>query len=100
LKETRWRTYKGNGYFAIAQTMDTFQIIRNFKIHYWFKINKEPKIVITEVLQHWIDDSGEREVYALKHYANFYMDSWKGDFQFRNKKNERLYDIYPKTYYP
>jgi|SRR5690554_97598 len=100
LEKTRKRMHNGNIYVAIAQTMGAFQIIRNFKINYWFKINSEPKIAIREVLQHWICDDGEREVFALKHYMCFNSDSWTDDFQFRNKKNERIYDIYPTAYYP
>lgn len=100
LKKTRNRKYSDYKYFAIAQSISDFQLIRNFKIYYKFKINEEPKIIITEILQHWIDETGDREVYALKHNLFFNIDNWGGDMEFRNKKNIRIYDLYPYAYYP
>src|SRR5690606_25261618 len=46
-----------------------------------------------------INQNGKYEIYSKLHILNFYMNVWKGDFEFRNKKTLDKYDLKPYKIY-
>lgn len=95
IKETRNRIYKQLTYFAFAEIVKDFQVIRYFKLTSTHRIRWRKECEIEEVLQHWIGEDGKREVIAKRHLQSYYSwsDTWGGKLEIRNKKDERKYDV-------
>lgn len=98
--QTRERTAKQAVYVAMAQTYYDFQIIRNFQLISYHKADKPTGYFFIEILQHWILNDKKREVIGRNHTTNWYVDSWNGDMEIRNKSDERKYDVYPNAFHP
>lgn len=106
IEESRKRTLKQITFVAIADIMDDFQIIRNYVIRSLHKAGQKAQYDCMEILQHWVRDDGKREVVARRRSVNWYVDSWSGDMEIRNKDSKyhysvsRIYDITPDKYHP
>ena len=103
---SRCRTDKQHTYFAIAEIYGEFQVIHNFELYAYYKVDKPAHYFIQEILQHWILPNGKREVVARNHSVNWYMDSWNGNMEIRKHypkyydNSGDKYDVYPHKYHP
>jgi len=99
IEQSKCRTNKQDIYVAYAQVYGEFQVIRNFEICSYHKVDKPVKYFIMEVLQHWILSDKKREVIAYNHTANWNCDCWNGPMAIRNKSDINKYDIYPNAFH-
>jgi len=100
VEKTRKTTDKQHLYLAKAEIHGEFQVIRNFEVYAYYKTGKDAHYFIQEILQHWIKDNGKREVVGLNHSQNWYVDSWNGYMEIRNKSFTQRYDVYPYKIHP
>ncbi len=103
VKASKCRTLEQDIYVAKAQIYEEFQIVRNYKVYSRHKAGQKAKYGIYEILQHWIIPGGKREVIARNHSLNYYVDSWNGDMEIRNKSFDwrgNKYDVYPEKIHP
>ena len=90
---TQKRKYDAWNYFTIIDRIENYQVIRNFKISAFFQKGKAADIYQYEVCQFWIDKNGKYEIYSLIHNHNYYLDTWTGTMEIRNKRTIWKYDI-------
>lgn len=96
VKTTRKRKHEQLIYFALAEIVGDFQVLRYFKLQSVHRIGWKKEVYCTEVLQHWINEEGKREVVARQHLQSYWnwSDSWSGNLEIRDKKQDRKYDVY------
>lgn len=104
VKESRCRTDRQVNYFAVAEIVEEFQVIRNYEIIAEYKKGIPAKINIHEILQDWILPNGKVTKYGKNHNSSWCMDSWSGDMEIRMGGNyyynRDRYDIYARKYIP
>jgi hypothetical protein len=104
VKQSRCRTDQQVNYFAIAEIVEDFQVIRNYEIIAHYKKGQPVKYLLHEILQYWVLPNGKTTIYGLKHNSNWCMDSWSGDMEIRiagnSYWNHDKYDVYPRLYHP
>ena len=103
VKESRCTTDKQINYFAIADVLQEFQIIRNYELIAYYKKGVPVKYHLHEILQYWIDPNGKSTMYGFKHNSNWCMDSWSGPMEIRVETrgwSGNKYDVYPRYYHP
>jgi len=106
IEQSKCRTNKQDIYVAYAQVCGEFQVIRNFELISYHKSDNQVYYYFIEVLQHWIKSDKKREVVALNHTQNGYIDSWNGTMEIRKNYrnnyyyNADKYDIYPVKLHP
>lgn len=76
IKESRCTTDTQTNYFAIAEIVEEFQVIRNFELIAYYKKGKKVKYFLHEILQQWIQPDLKITLFGLKHTLNFHCDSW------------------------
>ena len=94
------RTDKQLSFFAIAEIHGEFQVIRSFELIAHYKMGEKATRYLSEVLQHWVLPNGKREVIGLLHRQSWCVDSWHGNWEIRNKSDNRKFDVYPYKYHP
>ncbi len=105
VEQSRKTTDKQSVYFAIAEIIGEFQVIRNFELTAHYKAGVTAQYSCWEILQHWVRSDGKKEVVARNHTVNWYCDSWNGDMEIRKDypryyRQGEKYDIYPYKYHP
>ncbi|MCW0484045.1 PcfJ domain-containing protein [Gaoshiqia sediminis] len=107
IEKSQKRTDKQRVYFAYAQIVGDFQVIRNFELYAYYGSGEQARYSCCEILQHWIREDGKREVVARNHTTSFYCDSWNGNMEIRNRDykgryyhSANKYDVYPFKYHP
>jgi len=104
VKESRCRTDKQVNYFALAEVVEEFQVIRNFELIAHYKKGMPAKYFLHEIVQNWVGPDGKNTIYGLHHHSNWCMDSWGGDMEIRingnSYYNSGKYDVYPRMYHP
>jgi DNA-directed RNA polymerase subunit RPC12/RpoP len=100
IKQTLDRTLKQNIYVAIADVYKGFQVVRCFQLISYHKADSPAKLYFNEILQHWIQPSGKREVIGRNHNLNWNTDSWTGDMEIRNKIKEYKFDVQHDRIHP
>lgn len=98
--QTRNLIFRDDAICMIYDTCKDFQVLRLCIVEAYFKKGKEAFYSFEEVCQIWINKNGKYEIYSKLHILNFYMNVWKGDFEFRNKKTLDKYDLKPYKIYP
>lgn len=107
IEKSKKRTDRQRIYFACAQIVGDFQVIRNFELYANYGSGEQARYFCWEILQHWIREDGKREVVARNHTTNFYCDSWSGNMEIRSRdykgryyQSANKYDVYPFKYHP
>lgn len=107
VEKSRKRTDEQRIYFAKAEIVGEFQVIRNFELSASYGVGEPAYYSCYEILQHWIREDGKREVVARNHTTNWYCDSWSGSLEIRDKnyrgryyQSANKYDVYPCKYHP
>lgn len=101
-RETRKRSHRQIEYLALAQVWDDLQVFRYFKIESHHSAGMKVKRHIYEVLLHFIQDDGKREVVARRHATSYWSwsDSWCGPLEIRDRKDQRKYDVMHTKIHP
>lgn len=96
VKTTKKRTMSQVDYFALGEIYNGFQIFRYFKLESTHKTGSKRKIDCYEILQHWINEDGKREIIARRHDTSYYhsSDAWNGFLEIRDKNDLRKYDVH------
>lgn len=69
--------HKENEYFAILVTRGGLQVVRMFYLSQYYKKGRTAKYSAQEVMQHWIDPSGNVATMALSVQGlSYYIDQW------------------------
>lgn len=103
---SRKTTHKQRVYFAIAEIVKGYQVVRNFEMYSYHKAGSEPRYFIQEILQNWIREDGKHEIVGRNHTTSFYIDSWNGNMEIRKNYrgyysyNYYKYYVYPFKYHP
>lgn len=104
VKESRCRTDRQVNYFALAEVVEEFQVIRNFELIAHYKKGMPAKYFLHEIVQNWVGPDGKNTIYALHHHSNWHCDYWGGDMEIRvngnSYYNNHKYDVYPRMYHP
>lgn len=103
VKDTQKRTKDQVNYFAIAEIVEEFQVIRNFEVFAYHKKGEPARYMLHEILQYWIQEDGKTTMIGKCHNMQGYCDSWGGDWSIRKEGgyyNRSKYDIYPSLYHP
>jgi hypothetical protein len=95
IEYSKKRTMKQLDYFVLADVVNDFQVFRYFVVESSHKFGFKRKVGTYEVLQHWIDSNGKRELVSRLHNQSYWSwsDSWTGYLEIRNKDDVRRYDI-------
>lgn len=98
----RKSTDNQNNYFAIAEIVEEFQVIRHFEIKASYKKGQPVKYHIMAILEDWIMPDLKFVKVGRLHNTQGYCDSWGGDWSIRTDKRSwySKYDVYPRFYYP
>ncbi|MGV8136468.1 MAG: PcfJ domain-containing protein [Mangrovibacterium sp.] len=96
------RTSEQSAYYAIITTCEEFQVVRTFWTSKTCKVGKEPRIVMSEVVQNWIAPTGRHEVIATTVNGGYgYLDNWiLGNMEIRSNPAQQKYAINPYRIYP
>ncbi len=105
IEPTRKTTHKQESYFAIAELVEDFQLVRNFIVYAYYKRGKAVRHHVFEILQYWIQPNGKTVMIGHNHNTQGYCDSWGGDWSIRKDNgrwyyNTGKYRVYPYKYYP
>lgn len=103
IEKTKKRTDKQHTFFAIADIVQEFQVIRNFELIAYYKKGEKVRYFLHEILQHWIQPNGKYEMVGRNHNLQGYCDSWSGDWSIRKEGRSyyyRKFEVYPRWYYP
>ncbi|WP_339889806.1 PcfJ domain-containing protein [uncultured Flavobacterium sp.] len=104
VKSSRCTTDKQINYFAIADVLEEFQIIRNYELIAYYKKGVPVKYHLHEILQYWIDPDLKVTMFGKNHNTQSYCDCWSGNMEIR-VENQRSwsgakYDVYARYYHP
>lgn len=105
VKNSRNTTDKQISYFAIAEIIEDFQVIRNFQLIAIYKKGVPVSYFLHEILQYWVNSIGydmKYQTFGLMHNTQGNCDSWGGKMETRKENNyyQRKYDVYVDNYYP
>lgn len=103
IEQTRKTTDEQKNYFAIAEIIGDFQVIRNFELIAYYKKDKPVKYYLHEILQYWIQPDGKTTMFGLSHNTQSYCDSWGGKMEIREENRNyynNKYDVYARKYHP
>lgn len=101
IEKTLKRKHSQTNYFAIAELVQEFQVIRNFEIKTYHKKGEKVRIQISEILQYWLRDDQKFTMIGLRHNVQGYCDSWGGDWSIRKERGwYKKYEVYPRFYHP
>ena len=103
IEQTRKTTDRQVNYFAIAEIVEDFQVIRNFEIISDYKIGKRADYRVYEILQYWVHPEKKLTMFGMQHHVSYCMDSWGGPMEIREERRSwrgDKYDVYPRFYHP
>ena len=103
VKFTQKRTKDQVNYFAIAEIVEEFQVIRNFEVFAYHKKGETARYMLHEIIQYWVQDDGKMTMIGRNHNTQGYCDSWGGDWSIRKEGgyyNRKKYEVYPRFYHP
>ena len=104
IENTRKIKFSARDYFAIAEVIEEFQVVRYFTIEGRYRKGNKADYVICEVLQHWINPNGKLTMIGRTHAMNGYCDYWHGEWSIRTERNtywyQNKYDVIPYKYHP
>lgn len=91
IRESKDRTFKQLDYFALAEVVGEYQVIRYFRIESW-NMDGEPLLTsLDEVLQNWYIDDKRCEVVSKTRSFNWSYEYWSVELEIRSKDNNRQY---------
>ena len=92
--------------FNIFTTNNGYQVVRMFVVITKYRASKKPHNIISEVMQHWINESGKMtSLGKLTGGSGYYLDDWKitsylevrsRSHGFLNRVNMYSENIYPR----
>jgi len=100
---TKKRTASQHTFFAIAEIIEEFQVIRNFELKVFYKKGEKADYFLQEILQYWIQPDLKVTMVGKNHNMQGYCDSWGGDWSIRKETGwsyNQKYNVYPRFYYP
>jgi len=103
IENTRKTTGKQVNYFAIAEIVEEFQVIRNFELYAYYKKGEPVRYFLHEILQDWILPTFKKVMVGRNHNVQGYCDSWGGDWSIRKENGyyyQNKYEVYPRLYHP
>ncbi len=102
VENSRCTTDKQINYFAIAEVVEEFQVIRNFELIAYYKKGKPVKYFLQEIIQYWIDSDLKTTMFGLAHNIQGFCDNWHGSMEIRvdNGYYQSKYDVYARKYHP
>jgi DNA-directed RNA polymerase subunit RPC12/RpoP len=102
VEDSRCTTDKQINYFAIAEVVEEFQVIKNFELIAYYKKGKPVKYFLQEIIQYWIDSDLKTTMFGLAHNIQGFCDNWHGSMEIRveNGYYQSKYDVYARKYHP
>lgn len=102
IENSNYRTHKQHTFFAIAEIVQEFQVIRNYELIAYHKKGKPVNYYLQEILQYWIQPDLKYTMVGRCHNMQGYCDSWGGDWSIRKERGyyHNKYEVYPRFYYP
>jgi len=96
------RTDNQTNYFAIAELVQEFQVIRNFEIKSYHKKGEPVRFHVFEILQYWVRLGDEKlTMIGHNHYVQGFCDSWGGDWSIRKERGwYSKYKVYQRFFHP
>ena len=67
---SRKTTHKQRVYFAIAEIVKGYQVVRNFEMYSYHKAGRESRYFFQEILQNWIREDGKHEMVGRNHTSH------------------------------
>ncbi|WP_139959193.1 hydrogenase maturation nickel metallochaperone HypA [Flavicella sediminum] len=101
--EKNWlRSNKQHTFFAIAEIVEEFQVIRNFELVSYHKKGEAVRYFLQPILEQWIQPDNKYILVGKNHNLQGYCDSWGGDWAIRKERGwyQNKYEVYPRYYYP
>ncbi len=102
VKTTLKRKNEQTSYFAIAELVQEFQVIRNFEIKSRHKKGEPVHFYVMEILQYWVRLNDEKlTMIGRLHNVQGYADSWGGDWSIRKERGwYSKYKVYQRFFHP
>lgn len=105
LKEHYNKIFRDSAYYSAITTKKDLQVIRMFFVAQDMKKGHPAHLWIDEVMQHWIDKSGNvttlsKKVQGLSHYYDQWIFESKLEVRMHSYKSTLRYDIAPYKIYP
>ena len=103
IETSKKRTDKQHTFFAIAEIVEEFQVIRNYELISYHKKGEKVRYFLHEILQYWIQPDKRYIMVGRNHNMQGFCDSWGGDWSIRKETGyyyNSKYEIYPRFYYP
>lgn len=105
ITESRCSTDKQETYFASAEIVGEYQVIRNFQLIGYYKKGKPVEYFLNEILQYWIRPDLKTTMFGKRHTLNNYVDSWSiGPMEIQQENRHSWhgskYDVFARNYYP
>lgn len=101
IKDSKKRTMTQYDYFALAEVIEQYQVIRYYRIESTHKAGEKAYVSLYEVMQHWYIDYDKREFVSRNRSYTWYGEYWGGDLEIRKKRTwkENLihYKIHPSS---
>lgn len=104
IKSTRCTTDKQTNWFATAEIVGEYQVIRNFELIAKYKKGEPVNHYLHEILQYWVTPGKKMVMFGKAHNLTSYCDSWGGSMEIREENRKawqtQKYDVYARMYYP
>ncbi|WP_435415886.1 PcfJ domain-containing protein [Polaribacter aestuariivivens] len=102
IENTNYRTHKQHTFFAIAEIVEEFQVIKNYELKSYHKKGEKVRYFLQPILEYWIQPNLKYTMVGLCHNLQGYCDSWGGDWSIRKERGyyHNKYEVYPRLYYP
>jgi hypothetical protein len=92
---------KQHTFFATADIVEEFQVIRNYELIAYYKKGTKVRYFLQAILEYWIQPDLKYTMVGRNHNMQGYCDSWGGDWSIRKERGWReKYEVYPRFYYP
>ncbi len=102
--ESRCTTDKQTNWFAVAEIVGEYQVIRNFELIARYKKGEPVDHYLHEILQYWVHPTEKIQMFGKLHSLNNFCDSWGGSMEIREENGKgwrpNKYDVYARKYYP
>jgi hypothetical protein len=101
IKDTRKKKISQCSFFSVIDVHKGFQLNRYFEIYSHHRAGEQPRILVWEIVQQWMQPSGKNEVIARNRTLNYYQDTFNGYLEIRDRSNlTNKYNIFPDKVYP
>lgn len=101
IEDTRKKKEYQRRYFSVIDVNNDFQLNRFFEIKCYHYSGYKPTVYVREIVQQWMLPDGRFEVVALNRTRTWYIDSFNGDLEIRDRNSlKSKYNIWPNQVYP